>query len=130
MQIIGLKNLYQKIGIIKTYADDYNIKHKSMLKMLFYCCLRASEVCTLEYGDIDLKAMTVRVRGGKGGKDAILYLHSDCAATLKRYLEIRPELKVDGKTPLYYTDYGNFWDRRSVYRMFINYRNKAGFTKP
>jgi hypothetical protein len=24
MQVIGLKSLYQKIRIIKTYADDYN----------------------------------------------------------------------------------------------------------
>lgn len=111
-------------------VSSRNIKHSAMLKTLFYCCLRASEVCSLEDRDLDFKAMTLRIRNGKGGKDSLVYLTEDCARTLKRYLEIRPSIEVKNKKVLFYTDYNNVWDRRDVYRMFIHYKKKAGVTKP
>jgi integrase/recombinase XerD len=111
-------------------AASRNIKHLAMLKVLFYCSLRASEICGLEDKDVNLKEKVLRVRNGKGGKDGIVYLTEDCAVTLKRYLGIRPPLVLDKKNPLFFTDYDNFWDRRDVYRMFIHYKNRAGITKP
>ncbi|MCK9439838.1 MAG: tyrosine-type recombinase/integrase [Methanothrix sp.] len=111
-------------------AASHNIKHLSMLKVLFYCCLRASEICKLEDKDINFKTMTIKVREGKMGKDGIVYLTEDCIKTLKRYLEIRPQLKIEGKTPLFYTDHSNLFDRRDIYKMFIHYKTLAGISKP
>jgi site-specific recombinase XerD len=71
-----------------------------------------------------------RVRNDKGGEDGIVYLAEDCAVTLKRFLGIRPLIKIDNKNPLFFMDYDNFWDRRDVYRMFIHYKKKAGIIKP
>ena len=58
-----------------------NLKHLAMLKTLFYGCLRASELCNLDDRDVDLKSMVIRIRGGKGGRDGIVYISHDCART-------------------------------------------------
>ncbi len=103
-----------------------NLKHLAMLQTLFYGCLRVSELCSLDDGDLDLASLTIRVRQGKGGRDGIVYITDDCASVLKRYLSVRPPLEIDNQHPLFYTDFGNRWDRRDVYRMFIDYKRKAG----
>ncbi|MGF3495293.1 MAG: tyrosine-type recombinase/integrase [Methanothrix sp.] len=99
-----------------------------MLKTLFYGCLRASELCNLDDCDLDLKTLTLRVEG-KGGKEGIVYITDDCARTLRRYLEVRPPLMIDGRRPLFYTDFGKRWERRGVYRMFMYYKRLAGIEK-
>ena len=38
-----------------------------------------------------LKALTLRIREGKGGKDGIVIISSECAATLKKYLEVKTD---------------------------------------
>lgn len=100
-----------------------------MLKTMFYASLRASELCNLDDSDVDLKALTVYVRGGKGGKDGLVFITDDCAKTIKRYLEVRPQLQINGRKPLFYTDFGGCWERRSVYRMFMYYKKLAGIEK-
>jgi site-specific recombinase XerD len=101
-----------------------------MLKVLYYASLRASEICALDDQDIDLKELTIRVREGKGGRDGLCFLSEDAAATLRQYLALRPPLKVDGRQPLFYTDFSGRWDRRDIYRLVIHYKEKAGITKP
>lgn len=120
---------FDETDIIKIFSICDNIKHLAMLKTIFYASLRASELCNLDDSDIDLKALTIYVRGGKGGKDALVFITDDCAKTIKRYLEVRTPLVVDGRKPLFYTDFGGRWERRSVYRMFMHYKKLAGIEK-
>jgi len=107
-----------------------NLKHLDMLKTLFYGCLRASELCNLDDRDVDLKSMVIRIRGGKGGRDGMVYISHDCARTLREYLELRPPHMINGLQPLFYTDFGHRWDRRDVNRMFTYYKKKACIEKP
>lgn len=106
-----------------------NLKHYAMLQTVFYGCLRASELCNLDDQDLDLKTSTLHIREGKGGRDGIAYVSNDCAKTLKKYLEVRPPLDIEGRLPLFYTDFGKRWDRRDVNRMFNYYKKKAGVEK-
>ena len=53
----------------------------------------------------------------------------DCVKTLKRYLEVRPPLAINGRKPLFYTDFGGRWERRGIYRMFMYYKKRAGIEK-
>jgi integrase/recombinase XerD len=106
-----------------------NLKHYAMLQTIFYGCLRASELCNIDDQDLDLKTSTLHVRAGKGGRDGIAYISNDCNKTLKKYLEVRPPLEIDGRQPLFYTDYGKRWDRRDVNRMFNYYKKNAGVEK-
>ncbi len=115
--------------IEKIFAAVSNIKHLAMLQTLFYACLRASELCALNDGDLNLKDHTIHIREGKGGRDGIVYITNRCAETLRQYLAMRPSLIIDGKQPLFFTDYGQRWDRTTLYRMFALYKEKAGIKK-
>ncbi|MCJ7443875.1 MAG: hypothetical protein MUO26_04990 [Methanotrichaceae archaeon] len=34
--------------------------------------------------------------------------------------------QIDNRTPLFYTDFLNLWEKNDVYRMFLYYKKKAG----
>jgi integrase/recombinase XerD len=95
---------------------------------LFYCLLRASDLCNLNIYDLNIKELNLYIRDGKRGKSAVIPIPPVCGEILKNYLQVRPSLEVDGK-PLFYTDYGHRWERRDLYRMVVGYRKKAGIHK-
>jgi site-specific recombinase XerD len=123
-----IPHFFDENDIAKLFAVCQNLKHLAMLQTLFYGCLRASELCSLDDSDLDLKSLTLRVEG-KGGKEAIVYISDECAKTLRRYLEVRAPLVIDGRKTIFYTDFGGRWERRSVYRMFMRYKKLAGIEK-
>jgi len=115
--------------IIKIFESCSNIKHLAILKTLFYACLRSSELCNLDDEDLYLDKLMIRVRCGKGGQDGLVPISQDCTKCLKSYLSIRPEKIIDARQPLFYTDYGNRWNRQDISRMFHIYKKVAGITK-
>ncbi len=121
---------FSQEDVLRIFSVINNFKHYTMLNVLFYGCLRASELCTLNDDDVDLNALTIRIRQGKGGKDGISFINDTCANILKHYLGMRLPLKIDGQQALFYTDYGKRWDRSDLYRMFQSYKEKAGIEKP
>lgn len=117
---------FDKSEITEIFNRCNNIKHLAMLKTMFYASLRASELFNLDDSDVDLKALTIYVRGGK---DALVFITDDCAKTIRRYLEVRAPLVIGKRKPLFYTDFGGRWERKSVYRMFMYYKKIAGIEK-
>ena len=120
---------FDESEITSIFGICNNIKHLAMLKTMFYASLRASELCNLDDSDVDLKALTIYVRCGKGGKDGLVFITDDCAKTIRQYLERRSHLHIDGRTPLFYTDFGKRWERKALYRMFMYYKRLAGIEK-
>jgi integrase/recombinase XerD len=118
---------FDEMDVLKIFAAVHNVKHYAMLQVAFYASLRVSELCNLDFEDIDLQNLTVRVKCGKGRKPALQYISDECAKSLRQYLAIRPD--IDGKQPLFTTDYGNRYDRTSFYRIFMTYKKLAGFEK-
>jgi len=117
--------------ILKILSIVPNLKHYSMIYLCFYCMLRGSEVVNLDDNDIDLNNLVLRVREGKGGKDAVLPIAPDCAEVLRQYLRVRPQVILkDGSVPFFPTDFYNRWGRRDFYRMFVAYKKKAGINIP
>jgi integrase/recombinase XerD len=125
----NLPYYFDQEDVLRIFSACNNLKHYAMLQTVFYGCLMASELCNLDNSDLDLKALTLRVREGKGGKDGIVMISPECATTLKRYLEVRPPLEVNEHYPLFYTDFGRRWDRKDLYRMFMYYKKAAGIEK-
>jgi integrase/recombinase XerD len=117
---------FGKDEVIKIFDLIHNIKHLAILQTLFYACLRASELCNLDVADVDLMNLTIRVNNGKRGKDRIALINSDCAAVLRRYLEVKPAFVLEDREPLFFTEYGQRWHRTEIYRLFVNYKSKAG----
>jgi site-specific recombinase XerD len=126
---------YRELMIRRNLASSsvnnisFSIKYLAMLKTLFYGCLRASELCNLDMPDLDMKTQTIRIRDGKGGKDGVVFLKDECIKVLRQYLAMRPQLEENDQS-LFYTVYGKRWDRRDVHRIFVQYKNKAGISKP
>jgi integrase/recombinase XerD len=115
--------------VIKIFSVIHNLKHLAMLQTLFYGALRASELCNLDVSDVDLKNLNLRINNGKRGKDRISLINNECAATLRRYLEVKPSLTIEGREPLFFTEFGQRWNRTAVHRMFSIYKKKCGIEK-
>jgi integrase/recombinase XerD len=114
----------------KIFDQINNIKHLAMFKTAFYACLRASEICNLDVEDINLEKLALVVRNGKGGKTAVCYLSEEAIEILREYLAVRPDFKLEGRKPLFFTDFGGRFDRKEIYRLVIYYKKKAGINKP
>ncbi len=70
----------------------HNLKHRSVLMMLYGCGLRTGEALRLRVDDIDSSCMLVRVRHGKGGRERQVPLPATLLATLRQYwLQYRPQ---------------------------------------
>lgn len=120
---------FSQDDVTRVFAACRNLKHYTILNVLFYACLRASELCSLNDEDIDLNALTIRIKDGKGGRQGLVLINDSCAKILRKYLAVRPALVVDGEQPLFFTDYGRRWDRGDLSRMFYHYKDLAGITK-
>lgn len=73
-------------------------RDKAMLELIYATGIRTGELLRLKIADFDVKARTVFVRQGKGGKDRIIPLPSTAAGYLKEYIEkVRPRMKRYGK---------------------------------
>jgi len=101
-----------------------------MFKTAFYACLRASELCNLDVEDLSIDNLTLVVRDGKGGKTSVCYLSWEAAEILREYLAIKPDLELEGRRPLFFTDYGSRFNRKEIYSVVINYRENAGIKTP
>lgn len=59
----------------------------AIILMFLVTGLRISELCNLNVNDLDLRAMTVRVRSGKGGKSRVSYMTPPCCEAIQNYLD-------------------------------------------
>jgi integrase/recombinase XerD len=114
----------------KIFSVIDNFLHYTMLTTIFYGSLRATELCDVNVEDVDLEALILRIREGKGGSYGLAFINRQSAAILKSYLEMRPHLEIDGQQPLFYTAYNKRWNRMEVSRMFHIYKLKAQIDKP
>jgi len=64
--------------IERIFSVINNLKHLCMFQVLFCGCLRASELCHLDDSDLDLDALRIRIREGKGGRDGYAFLTPEC----------------------------------------------------
>lgn len=69
-----------------------NLKHKTILTVLYTTGVRISELLNLQVVDIDSQRMQILIRGGKGNKDRYVLLSKKCLTLLRRYWkEYRPK---------------------------------------
>lgn len=101
-------------------------RDRAILELLYGAGVRVSELCGLNVEDMDLKNLSLRVRG-KGRKERIVPFGSMAKAALEAYLEVRgelfleaPEAERDAKI-LFYNYQGTRITTRSVGRMIDKY---------
>lgn len=79
---------------VKTIINSIdNIKHRTVLSLLYSTGMRLSEVASLKMADIDSKQMRIKVVSGKGQKDRFTILSEVMLLELRAYwLHYRPEV--------------------------------------
>ena len=65
-----------------------NIKHKTMIMLIYSAGLRVSEASKMRVQDIDFERETITVKNSKNRKDRITILSQTFAQILKKYLEL------------------------------------------
>jgi len=71
---------------IKSLIDSIkNIKHRTIVMLLYSTGMRLSEIAKLKITDIDSKAMRIKVVHGKGGKDRYTILSEQVLLELRAY---------------------------------------------
>ena len=101
-----------------------NIKHKTILYLLYSCGLRISELINLKIQDIDSTRFVIYIRDAKGGKDRQVPLHPKLLDQLRVYYKMyEPNVYLfNGQGSMTYSE--------ASVRQFINkYANVAGITK-
>ncbi|HEY0089211.1 MAG TPA: site-specific tyrosine recombinase/integron integrase [Candidatus Lokiarchaeia archaeon] len=83
-----LPTVLSKEEIIQLYKSTNNIKHKSIIAVLFSTGIRVSELVNLKVTDIDSKRMMIRVNQGKGNKDRIVMLSDKLLKLLRIYWKV------------------------------------------
>jgi len=86
--------------------------------------LRLSELIGLNLEDVDLRALTIRIRSGKGDKERHVYMGRALLRTIRRWLDARG-FHQEG-TPFYLTKDGNRLDLRNVERIVERIAARAG----
>lgn len=87
-------NLNDSKKLLSTSAknNDRNaIRNYAIICLFLNCCLRLSELVSIDITDLKLDDKTLRI-SGKGNKERITYLNDAVVEAIRMYLEIRPTL--------------------------------------
>jgi integrase/recombinase XerD len=101
-----------------------NIKHKSILSLIYSAGLRISESIHLELRDIDRSRGLLTIRQSKGKKDRYVPLSPKINALLTTYIEAYKPRKY-----LFEGQSGGLYSDRSIQNVFGKACEKAGITK-
>lgn len=121
-----LPRVFDRSEVAALISVTKNLKHKTILMVIYSAGLRLSEACHLKVTDIDSKRMMIRIQQPKGGNDRYTILSTVALETLREYWrKYRPsEWLFPGQTktrPI---------NPKSIQNMFKAAKNRAGITKP
>lgn len=105
-----------------------NERDRAILKVLYGCGLRVSEVCTLKISEVYLKDMFVKVMG-KGSKERLVPMAPSTASAIMDYLSVRPESDAGCEDVLFLNRFGRALSRVAVFKMVKSVALVAGVDK-
>jgi len=108
-------------------SEPIALRDRALLELMYACGLRATEVITLESGDIDLEDGVLLARG-KGSKERLIPLGRSAAAAVSRYLERgRPAIVGEREeTHLFVNFRGGALTRQGLYKIVRRHATTAG----
>lgn len=119
-----LPEILSQAEIQLIFKQITNLKHKSILSLLYGCGLRISEVINLKIADIDSSRMVINIREAKGNKDRQVQLPIELLELLRKYFSI-----FNPKEYLFNGQFGLKYSDRSINQLLKYYSRKAGITK-
>ena len=120
-----LPTILSKEEIKQIFGKISNLKHKTILSLIYSSGLRVGETLRLKIEDIDSKRNIIIIRQSKGYKDRVVGLSPKILELLREYYKAyRP------KEYLFEGQKGGMYSASSVRRVFKNAVKKAGINKP
>lgn len=112
----------QEIGMMLNATE--NLKHKSLMALIYSCGLRRSEAINLKPEDIDSKRMMIKIREAKGKRDRYVQLSEGLLGLLRQYYkEYKPAVWIfEGQK-------GGRYGAESILRVIKAAALKAGIKK-
>ncbi|WP_339835560.1 tyrosine-type recombinase/integrase [uncultured Flavobacterium sp.] len=110
--------------IKRILAATPNLKHNTILKLIYGMGLRVSEIINLKINDIDSIEMRVFIERAKGKKDRYVNLPESVLEQLRSYY-----IAYKPKEYLFEGQYGGQYTTRSVQQFFRKSLDKANITK-
>jgi site-specific recombinase XerD len=108
-------------------VPDGALRNAAVIAVGVYCGLRVSEISFLDLGDVDLEALTVRVRQGKGRKDREVPLNPWAAQFVSAWVEARPDVETPA---LFLSREGQRLSVRMIRVIVGSLAKIAGISKP
>ncbi len=119
-----LPQVLSKEDVQKIIQSTKNLKHKTILALIYSAGLRLSECIHMKISSIDSKRMSIRIENGKGKKDREVMLSQSLLVLLKSYYkEYRP------KNYLFEGQNNEMYSARSVQLVFMQALKLANVTK-
>lgn len=120
-----LPNVLSKEEVKAILDSPGNLKHKTMLSLIYSCGLRRSELIYLKPDAIDSKRKILIIKQSKGKKDRIVPLSEKIIEMLREYYKAyKPEVWLfEGQT-------GGQYSAESLAKVLKQSVSKAGISKP
>lgn len=110
--------------IVLIFGALNNLKHSTMLMLIYSAGLRRSELINLRIGDLDIERQVVFIRGAKGKKDRQSLLAKSLGPLLEKYIaEFKPRFW------LFEGERGKQYSPSSLQKVFTKAIQKAGIRK-
>ncbi|MEN2282469.1 site-specific tyrosine recombinase/integron integrase [Algoriphagus sp. SE2] len=87
-----LPHVLSKEEVKSILSAHKNIKHRTMLSLIYACGLRRGELLNLKLKDVDSKRGVLRVNHGKGAKDRIVPISEKVIEMLREYYKLEKPL--------------------------------------
>jgi integrase/recombinase XerD len=122
-----IKDTLTEGEITKMFLCCNNIKQRAMLAVLAYSGVRPKEFVRIKRKHINFGTNELFIEDGKGNKDAVIYISSDCVNILIDYLTVFPKQSED---LMFLTcDYQRPFNTGCLRKLIHVLANKAGITK-
>ncbi|UPQ78761.1 site-specific integrase [Flavobacterium azooxidireducens] len=121
-----LPNVLSKEEVKLILEVHSNLKHKTMLSLIYSCGLRCGELVALKPIHIDSKRNIVLIKNAKGRKDRIVPLSPKILEMLREYYKLYKPITYlfEGQNA------GTPYDERSLPQVLKQALKKVGITKP
>lgn len=81
--------------IARLLGATKSIREKALISLVAYSGVRSRELCNLKVSDINFASSSILVRSGKGNKDRIVCVASECLDLVQRYVQTYPRSYAD-----------------------------------